>query len=307
MLAVDARLAVLGLTCYERIHDGDMEGVVSLQEGRSSGDTDERGRGFAIFPQPALLKRRLSQQETLRETMKARIGEAPAQLALKNQPQSALDLASGLNPTQPRLPAVDVSAWLSEANLSKTPQSGWPVVALFQKLQALLLLQTISRISEEARNGQAHRVALTVGYDEFRRRSWEARAACNDVTLDIDAEPCLVDRDTPVLARARLDQVLVAADLKRTMQAQTSSQPLASVAVLVRPIASAEVVTERAEQAIARLQSAKSLNSQNKGGKGGRRTERSRVFHENKQKHDDRMNDVSSSVRAVTAGATRAA
>ena len=400
--AVDAWLAVLELARHEGDQEGDMKEVAENLvkqgltpvgvEGLSSGDIEELGRGFAKFLQRALLKRCLGQQETLREAKKARMVEAPAQLALTNQPQSALDLAGVLNPTQPRLPAVDVSALLSEANLAKTPQSGLPAVALFQKLQdasaaakalqrnpfiyieltakdvlpdwlppdavggklqmagdeienaslhtqtlsdiaaalksattapryfrttqqwtgafvryaiaaipcghltivgALGHMQTISRISEEARNIQAHHVALAVCYDELRRRSWEARAARNDVSLDIDAEAWLVDRETLDLAKARLDQVVAAAGLRRAPSAQTSSQPLAAEAALAKSTAAAEAITKRAEQAIARLQSAKSPNSNNKGGKGGRRTERSMAFNENKQRYDDRRNDDS--------------
>ena len=80
---------------------------------------------------------------------------------------------------------------------------------------ALEHMQPWPSISEEARNIQAHHVALAVCYDELRRRSWEARAARNDVSLDIDAEAWLVDRETLDLAKARLDQVVAAAGLRR--------------------------------------------------------------------------------------------
>ena len=141
-LTSDAWLAVLELARHRGDQEGDMIGVAvnsSKQgltpygvEGLLLEDIEELGRGLVKLPQSALIRRCLGQEETLREAMKARMMEAPAQRVLLNRPQSALDLGSILNPTKPKLPAVEVSALLSEANLAKTPQSGLPAVALFQ-------------------------------------------------------------------------------------------------------------------------------------------------------------------------------
>ena len=139
-------------------------------------------------------------------------------------------------------------------------------------------LQTVSRVSEEARAGNQYHVALAVCYDELRRKSWVARAARCDGSLDIPKESWSVDREILDLAKSRLEQVVTAAGLKKNSGSMPSGVQPSAESALAKSTAAADAATKRAEQAISRLEKAKSSQGGKGNGRGG----------DNRNHHDDR-------------------
>jgi len=131
--------------------------------------------------------------------------------------------------------------------------------------------QTIARISEERRGVEHHHVALSVQYDELRRRNWEARAARGDPDLNIRTEAWSIDREILDLAKARLEQVVVNAGLghRKEKAGPGQSTQVTSESALAKQAASIEAATKKAEATINRLSNA-NQNSHNGGSGGGK-------------------------------------
>ena len=128
--------------------------------------------------------------------------------------------------------------------------------------------QTIARISEERRGVEHHHVALSVQYDELRRRNWEARAARGDPDLNIRRESWAIDRELLDLAKARLETVVLNAGMAtRRKESQSPSSQVTSESALAKQAAAIEAATKKAEATINRLSNA--TQNSHSGGFGG--------------------------------------
>ena len=124
--------------------------------------------------------------------------------------------------------------------------------------------QTIARISVEKRGVEQHHVALSVQYDELRRRNWEARATRGDPDLNIKTDSWSIDREILDLAKARLEQVVVNAGLghRKEKAGPGQSTQVTSESALAKQAASIEAATKKAEATMNRLSNA-NQNSHN--------------------------------------------
>ena len=123
---------------------------------------------------------------------------------------------------------------------------------------ALGHMQTVQRVSEEARVTNAHHVALAVTYDELVRKGWEARAQRHDSSLNIDAEAWKLNLETLETARSRLEQVVTQAGLKSGAGGAAKLTPATNdtavqEAVLAKQSAAGEAVIRKMEAALQRL------------------------------------------------------
>jgi len=130
--------------------------------------------------------------------------------------------------------------------------------------------QTIARISEERRGVEHHHVALSVQYDELRRRNWEARAARGDPDLNIRTESWSIDREILDLAKARLEQVVVNAGLRHRKEkaGQGQATQVTSESALAKQATSIEAATKKAEATMNRLSNANQNSSNGNSGYG---------------------------------------
>ena len=120
---------------------------------------------------------------------------------------------------------------------------------------ALGHMQTVQRVSEEARLTNTHHVALAVTYDELVRKGWEARAQRHDSSLDFNTEAWKLNLETLETARSRLEQVVTQAGLKAGAPKSTpvTSDIAVQEAVLAKQSAAGEAVLRKMEAALQRL------------------------------------------------------